>query len=63
MDPEKVTLTVDETAKKLGMGKTITYRAIREGKIPSIRFGKRIFVPVAALDRLLEHTLSPTRTA
>lgn len=34
--------------------RTAAYDAVRTGEIPSIRIGRRILVPVAALLRLLE---------
>jgi excisionase family DNA binding protein len=37
----------------LGIGRNQAYEAAHRGEIPSIRIGKRILVPVAALDRLL----------
>ena len=49
----KRTYTVPETAKLLGIGRTAAYEAARTGQIPTIRIGKRLLVPVAALERLL----------
>jgi Helix-turn-helix domain len=37
----------------LGLGRAATYDAARRGEIPTIRFGRRIVVPTAALRRLL----------
>jgi excisionase family DNA binding protein len=45
---------VDEVAEKLGVNIKSTYEAIHRGEIPSIRVGRRILVPRAAFDRLLE---------
>ena len=53
MDGEKLTLTVDETAKCLGIGRNSAYEAIARGEIPVIKFGKRLLVPKAALEILL----------
>ena len=53
MDTEKLTLTVDETAKCLGIGRNSAYEAIARGEIPVIRVGKRLLVPKAALETLL----------
>ena len=53
MDKEKLTLTVDETAKCLGIGRNSAYEAIARGEIPVVRVGKRLLVPKAALERLL----------
>ena len=47
------TLTVSETAKRLGVSRNSAYEAVRTGEIPSIRIGSRILVPLAALDRML----------
>lgn len=47
------TLTVEEAATKIGLGRGSAYEAVRRGEIPSIRFGKRILVPRAALEQLL----------
>ncbi len=50
---DKLTYTVTEAAALLGIGRTAAYEAARTGAIPTIRIGKRILVPVAALERLL----------
>ena len=50
---ERKTLTVPEAARTLGIGRSAAYEAARTGEIPTIRIGKRILVPVAALERLL----------
>ncbi len=51
---DKQTLTVPEAAKALGIGRSAAYEAARTGQIPTIRIGKRILVPIAALERLLK---------
>ena len=53
-DSEKLVLSVAEVRKKLGLSKGSIYEAVRSGQIPSIRFGRRILIPVASLHRLLE---------
>ncbi len=50
---EKRTYSVPEAATVLGIGRSAAYEAARTGEIPTIRIGKRILVPVAALERLL----------
>ena len=50
---EKRTYSIPEVAKVLGIGRTAAYEAARTGEIPTIRIGKRILVPVAAMERLL----------
>jgi excisionase family DNA binding protein len=47
------TVTVEDAARELGIGRNAAYEATKRGDIPSIRIGKRILVPRAALDRML----------
>jgi excisionase family DNA binding protein len=51
---ERRTLTIEEAAKGLGISKASAYEAARTGELPTVKIGKRILVPTAALDRLLE---------
>ena len=52
--PQALTLPVwPDTGRALGLGRNATYEAIRRGDIPSIKIGKRVLVPRAALERLL----------
>ncbi len=50
---ERRTLNVPEAAKVLGISRNAAYEAARKGQIPTIRIGKRILVPITALERLL----------
>lgn len=50
---EPLALSVKAAAKILGLSRASAYEAIRIGQIPSLRFGKRIVVPCAALNRML----------
>jgi len=50
---ERLTFTVEETGRILGIGRGPAYAGVRRGEIPSLRFGRRIVVPRAALERLL----------
>jgi excisionase family DNA binding protein len=55
---ERQTLTVEEAARLLGVGRSTAYLAVRRGDLPVIRIGRRYVVPRLALERLLdgEHT-------
>ena len=53
MESNKLTFTVEETAKILGIGRNSAYEAVARGEIPVIRVGKRLLVPKAALEKLL----------
>jgi excisionase family DNA binding protein len=50
----KLTYSVEEARKALGVGRNTMYEAIKRGDIPSIRIGKRILIPVASLDKFLK---------
>ncbi len=47
-------LTVPEAGRVLGMGRNAAYEAAKRGDLPTIRIGKLIRVPKAALHRLIE---------
>jgi excisionase family DNA binding protein len=50
---EKQTYSVVEAAAILGINRNGAYEGIKNGSIPSIRIGKRILVPKAAIERML----------
>jgi excisionase family DNA binding protein len=50
---EKPTITVEEAAKLLGIGRSCAYEAARTGELPTLRIGKRLVVPTASLRRML----------
>jgi len=54
---DSLVLTAGETARLLRLSKTTVYDQIRQGSIPSIRIGKRILIPKAALMRKLEEVV------
>lgn len=54
MNKKTLTVTVEEAAKLLGIGRALAYQMAREGKLPTIRFGKRLLVSRKALEKLLE---------
>jgi excisionase family DNA binding protein len=49
----KLTVSIPEAAKRLGIHKNTAYRLAQEGKLPAMRIGKRIMVPIAKLEELL----------
>lgn len=51
---EKLTLSVLEAARLLGVGRTTVYQAIKRNEIPHLTVGGRILIPTAALQRLIE---------
>lgn len=52
-DKTKLTITVDECAKLLGISRGLCFQMVHEGKIPHLRFNKRIVIPRWAIERLL----------
>ena len=46
-------LTVEQTAKVLGISRGLAFAAVRAGDIPSIRIGRRILVPRDRLRQML----------
>ena len=54
-EEKRLTVTVTEAARMLGIGRGTAYELAAEGKLPgAIRFGKRIVVSRKALERALE---------
>lgn len=51
---DKRCLSVDETATAVGLGRTKIYELINEGKLKSVKVGRRRLVPAAAVDEFLE---------
>lgn len=45
----RLTLTIEEAAALLGLGRSAAYEAARRGQIPTRRLGRRLIVPVPAL--------------
>ena len=54
MDNTKLTFTVTEAARALGISRGLAYEMVKTGELPSVRFGKRLVVPRRALEKLLE---------
>jgi len=50
---DRQTLTVEEAATLLGIGRNSAYQAIARGELPALRLGRRLLVPRAALERHL----------
>lgn len=56
---ERLTLTVEEAARALGIGRASAYDAVERGDIPAVRLGRRIVIPRLALERMLEAKAAP----
>ena len=51
---ERVTITIEEAARLLGISRGSAYTAARTGQLPTIRVGKRLIVPVRSLEKMLD---------
>ena len=51
---DKLTLSIEEAAKVLGIGRNLCYDRVKTGEIPVIKIGRRLLVPRKALEKLLE---------
>jgi Helix-turn-helix domain len=48
------TMQVGNVAKAFHISRAAAYEAVKTGEIPSIRIGRRIVVPTAAVRRMLQ---------
>jgi excisionase family DNA binding protein len=63
MTNKRLTMTIPEAAKQLGIGRNQGYQAAKAGQIPTIKIGKRFLVPVAALENRLANPDSAKASA
>lgn len=49
----RLTYTVEEAARLLGVSRGTAYEAARRGELPTVRLGRRLLVPRARLEDLL----------
>ncbi|MBL7061238.1 MAG: helix-turn-helix domain-containing protein [Dehalococcoidia bacterium] len=54
MTTEKLTFTVEEAGKLLGISRALAYQMVHTGQLPTLRFGKRLVVPKKAVQDMLE---------
>jgi excisionase family DNA binding protein len=52
-DLQKLTFKVEEAGRILGLSRGAAYARAKDGSLPTIRMGKRLLVPKAALDKML----------
>jgi excisionase family DNA binding protein len=45
----QATISVEQAAQVLGLGRTAAYEAARRGEFPTRKLGRRVVVPVPAL--------------
>lgn len=54
---EKLSYNADEVKAALGLSLSGVYEAARKGDLPSVRIGRRLIFPKAAIDRLLQQAV------
>ena len=54
MATDRQTLKIEEAAKILGISRNTAYEAVKSGQVPIVKIGRRLLVPRAALERMLE---------
>lgn len=57
---EKLTISVEEAAQLLGIGRGTAYELARNGQLPTLKLGRRLLVPKAALEKMLTAASEPT---
>lgn len=53
LELKKATFSVKELAEYLNVGKASAYRLVHDGTLPSVRIGRQIRIPIAAVDKWL----------
>jgi excisionase family DNA binding protein len=58
MPNERLTMSVAEASRAIGIARGSYYQAIARGEVPFCRVGGRLLVPIRALDHWLERVES-----
>jgi excisionase family DNA binding protein len=61
-DPTLVALTVEEAARRLGVGRTTMYALLASGEVPSVTIGRLRRVPAEALAEYIATRAQLTRS-
>ena len=59
MHNERLTMSVEEAARVLGIGRSSCYEAVARGEIRSVRVGRRRLIPRWVIDEMLRATSGP----
>lgn len=51
---QRLCITVPEAAKMLGISRNFGYELVKRRELPVVKFGKRLLIPRAALEKMLE---------
>lgn len=50
----QICISPQQAAAELGISRGLVYRLLAEGTLPAVRLGRRLVIPVAALEALLK---------
>lgn len=59
----RATISVEEAAEVLGLGRSGAYAAAKRGELPTLKIGRRLVVPTARLRAMLGEDDSPAQVA
>jgi excisionase family DNA binding protein len=54
MDMEPLAISIGETAKVLGLGRTSIYAMIGDGRLQAFKLGRRTLIKTASIRRLVD---------
>jgi excisionase family DNA binding protein len=54
---DELLISVNEAARRLGIGRSLCYELIASGQLPRVRVGRRTLVPVIALQEWVDRQL------
>jgi len=54
MEGTKLTITVEQAAKRLGISRGLAYKMAKSGRLGACRSGRRWVVPLRAFEKLLD---------
>lgn len=60
---KRLFVSVEEAARRLGIGYSTAKRMVQNGELPSTKIGARRVVPVAALERLVAEAMGEAEDA
>ena len=58
MTTEKLTLSVEEAGKLLGVSRAVAYQLIHRADFPTLRIGKRILIPKKQLEAWMDRQVN-----
>lgn len=60
-NPQRLTRKPEEAAPMLGVGRCGVYALIRSGQLRSVRVGRKILIPLSAIEEFLNGSMSEAK--